>query len=262
MIQDGPKPDCWRNPTDNDYGFGMPSLMGLWKEVTDTIMVSGFCIKEEKNKPVEIHADLLLTKINAHFKTIYTIDNNGEMVVDNSLILAPNIRVPNMPRVGSELVINKSLENVKWYGRGPHENYIDRKTSAFIGQYHMSVDELRYDYIRPQENGYRTDVRWVSFDNGKAGLFFHGSPVLNFNAQYFSKEDYKDGKRRPRLHPYEMQKRGEIYLNIDYKQMGVGGDNSWRDQPHEIYQIIPHEYYYTYKVVPFSMEQTKPCKLY
>lgn len=262
LIKDGPSPDFWRTPTDNDYGFGMPKLMGIWKDVPASAKVSSFVVSKPKGKPAVINVDLHLTDINAHFKTIYTISGNGEMIVDNSLILAPNKTLPNIPRVGNLMQLAGSFNNVKWYGRGPIENYNDRKTSAFVGHYHATVDELLYEYIRPQENGYRTDVRYVSFDDGKTGIYFEGAPLICFNAQYFAKEDYRDESRRPDLHPYEMKKRENIFLNIDYGQMGVGGDNSWRDQPHEIYQLIPHEYYYSYKVKAFELEEVHPCKLF
>ena len=240
----------------------MPKLMGIWKDVPASAKVSSFVVSKPKGKPAVINVDLHLTDINAHFKTIYTISGNGEMIVDNSLILAPNKTLPNIPRVGNLMQLAGSFNNVKWYGRGPIENYNDRKTSAFVGHYHATVDELLYEYIRPQENGYRTDVRYVSFDDGKTGIYFEGAPLICFNAQYFAKEDYRDESRRPDLHPYEMKKRENIFLNIDYGQMGVGGDNSWRDQPHEIYQLIPHEYYYSYKVKAFELEEVHPCKLF
>ncbi|MCG8700154.1 MAG: glycoside hydrolase family 2, partial [Bacteroidales bacterium] len=137
----------------------------------------------------------------------------------------------------------------------PHESYWDRKTSARIGIYDTQTEDIYYPYIRPQENGYRTDVRWVAlYDNNKNGLLFEANNILCFNAQYYTKDNYCNEKKKVLTHQYDMQKTDDIHLNIDYGQMGVGGDNSWRDLVHTEYTLLQHEYYYSFTIKPFNSD--------
>ena len=119
------------------------------------------------------------------FTIDYTIFADGRAEVSNALIMSPNIRKPELPRLGSNLIVDQSLAKVQWFGRGIHENYSDRKSSAFAGVYSSTVDGLNHDYVRPQENGYHTDTRWVSFDNGHSGLYFEGEPQICFGRNNF-----------------------------------------------------------------------------
>jgi len=146
-----------------------------------------------------------------------------------------------------QTAISNELSLVEWYGRGSHENYADRKTSARIGIYQSKVEDLYFPYIRPQENGYRTDVRWVAFTNSKGkGFKIQGSSALCINASFYSKEQYSNEEQVDYKHTFDMKKEEIIYLNVDYKQMGVGGDNSWGAKVHEEYQVLPHEYNYSF----------------
>jgi beta-galactosidase len=117
----------------------------------------------------------------------------------------------------------------------------------------MNVEDLHYNYIRPQENGYRTDTRWVSFQdlNGE-GCIITGISPISFNAQYFGKEQYSNEKKVVYMHPPDLEKEDVIHLNIDHKQMGVGGDNSWGARVHEEYRVMPHEYYFSFIIAPAS----------
>ena len=164
--------------------------------------------------------------------------------------------------------IPKEYSDVVWYGRGPHENYIDRKSSAFVGLYGSSVEDLGFDYSRPQENGYRTDVRWFKVSNkDKIGFEIRGEPLISFSAHYNTIEDFDDGlipqkageklAVRQRLvkmqrKPVDVPKRDFISLNIDLKQMGVGGDNSWGARTLPKYTINPGNYSYSFTVIPFN----------
>ena len=152
------------------------------------------------------------------------------------------------------------------YGRGPHENYIDRKDSAFMGIYKSLVSNLGFDYSRPQENGYRTETKWLELtDENGTGLKIYGEPIISFSAHNNTIEDFDDGIRennpgeelssRSRIikkqrKPVDVPKRDFISLNIDLKQMGVGGDNSWGARPLLKYLIQPGNFKYSFTIKP------------
>lgn len=254
LIKTGPQPDFWRVPIDNDYGYGILKKMGVWKEAGPDAEVEKIELNEFNDK-VEIDVDRRMDGVSAWFRSKYIIKSDGAMVVEHHLDCDPNRRSPNIPRVGSLLRIPKELEVFEWYGRGPHENYVDRKESALVGVYSKDVEALYYPYIRPQENGYRTDVRWLRISDGNSGFFVSSDVPFCFGAEKFEKEDYGFNKenpnKRPHMHTYDMKPRDYIVLNLDYGQMGVGGDNSWGEMPHEIYQLPRREYRFSYTITPF-----------
>lgn len=262
-LKQGPLPDFWRVPTDNDYGNGMVKRLGIWKGVPESRKVESIEVEKISSKEVKIHVHSLLEQIGAKFNTNYTIYGSGDILVENSLITAPNIRLPEIPRMGMQMIIDGSLDSIRWFGRGPFENYADRKTAALVGKYSAKVEELYFPYVRPQENGYRTDIRWLALSNeGGYGLFVSGLPLVSFNAQYYSHDDYGNTPKKQPRHTIDMVKRENIYLNIDYKQMGVGGDNSWRALPHLQYLILPHEHYYSFRIKLYKKGDTMPEILY
>ena len=255
LIRQGPRPDFWRVPTDNDYGFGMVKTMGIWKDANEQARLESFGFQQESAGRVVVQVTKYHPKVYVTYSVKYTVFASGKIIVENALIQDPNVKKPNMPRVGTELVLDGSLKNVQWYGRGPWENYIDRNTSAFVGLYSSDVKGLNFPYIRPQETGYRTDVRWVKLENEQAGLLIQGDPFICFSAQNQKKSDYSNApnKKDNLQHPYDLKTRDEIYLNVDYRMMGVGGDTSWGDEPHLIYQLRPHDYFYSYSIKPYRV---------
>ncbi len=158
--------------------------------------------------------------------------------------------LPNIPRMGMRMQIPDKYNNVNWFGRGPEENYSDRNTGAFVGLYEKSVDDLYFAYASPQENGNRTDTRWIALtgDQG-AGLMVTGAPILSWSALYFTQEDLSQEDRGTK-HTSDLQKRDFISLNLDHKQMGVGGDTSWGAWPHGEYRLPPREYSYNFRLSP------------
>jgi len=156
-----------------------------------------------------------------------------------------------IPRIGNKLALTKGFDQVKWYGRGTFENYEDRKTAALIGVYERSVAEMHYPYIRPQENGYRTDTRWIRLEkNNGQSVLIEGVEPLCFSALHHTVEDVDEGTEKQNRHSIDVPQRPEIYLNIDYKQMGVGGDNSWVAHTHDAYKLFPGDYFYGYIIRP------------
>ena len=146
------------------------------------------------------------------------------------------------------LTLPEGFDTMTWCGRGPHETYWDRKSGAGIGLYRGSVDEQVVDYPRPQENGNKTDVRWVALTNSDGvGLLAVGMPLLSVSARH-----YTDGDLEAAAHSHQMTKRDFTVLNLDHKQMGVGGDNSWGARPHDWCTLPAKAYSYSYRLRPFS----------
>ena len=151
----------------------------------------------------------------------YTIRANGDVVVDTAYQPGAQ-KVPMLPRFGTELILGAGLEQLAWYGRGPHETYIDRQFER-VDVYRATVDEEWVDYSQPQENGNKTDVRWVALTNKDGiGLLAVGAPTLSVAARHFAKDDIDRA-----AYTWEMPRREQVFLNLDWKQMGVGGIDSW-----------------------------------
>jgi beta-galactosidase len=144
------------------------------------------------------------------------------------------------------------LENVEWFGRGPQENYIDRKTAAFVGQYKSTVSEQAQQYSSLQEMGYKTDLRWLELTTNEGiGLRFESDSLFCFSALHYTEEDLTS-KYRGEKHLCDLYENDFTELHIDLSQMGVAGDNSWGAQPHSQYIIRPQEYEYTYRIIPIN----------
>ena len=158
--------------------------------------------------------------------------------------------------------LNGSFRQVDWLGRGPFENYQDRKTAAFVGLYHTTTDLMYTPYVRPQENGYRTDVKWFSVTDGKTvGIYFEGAPNLCFSALPYTYDDMK-GFKHGGKHGNLLQKQPFTDLNLDYMQCGVGGDDSWGAWPMEKYLIPAKDYSWSYRIRPYQLSKENPSKLW
>jgi len=152
--------------------------------------------------------------------------------------------------------------NMAWYGRGPHESYWDRKTGAPVGVYRGKVMDQYHPYIRPQENGNKTDVRWVALtDEHGVGLLAEGMLLMSVSAHHFTMEDFDPGPRKRQRHAAELTRRDMVTLNLDYKQMGLGGDTSWGARVHPQYRLPAKEYSYRFRIRPFSPEDGTPMEL-
>ena len=146
--------------------------------------------------------------------------------------------------------LTKDFDKVTWYGRGPFENYTDRKTAAFVAKYSSTPDQMYVPYVRPQENGQRTDVRWLTLENssGSKISFISQEGLFQFSSLYNSQQDFDPGEKKGQRHTYDIKPRDQIYLNIDMHQMGLGGDNSWGAWPHEQYTLPAKEYSYSFVI--------------
>lgn len=166
---------------------------------------------------------------------------------------------PEIPRFGVYFTLPGDYENLAWFGRGPHENYCDRFTSAFVDLYESTVSEQYFPYIRPQENGYKTDVRWLKLtDESGNGILFDGLPQLSFSALHNSIGDLDQGNKHNYQHTNDIAPKEEIYVAIDMKQMGVGGDNSWGAKPHPQYLIPAGDYSFKFRMRPIRQNTPDP----
>ncbi|MCZ6695283.1 MAG: beta-galactosidase small subunit, partial [Acidobacteria bacterium] len=196
---------------------------------------------------VRIDMDGHLVGMRSRYRVEYRVRGNGEVRVTVSLVPG-DTDLPDLPRFGMQMTLPGDFQRFDWYGRGPHETYQDRKSGARIGRYGGVVDEQFVEYSRPQENGNKTDVRWVLLSNDdRIGLLAVGHPLLEVSAWNFRLEDM-EGVR----HHHMMTRRPFVTLNLDLKQMGVGGDTSWGARPHAKYLLPPQEYGYSFTLVPHS----------
>ncbi len=251
LLETGPIPNFWRAPIDNDFGFKIRKKLGIWEQAGPNRELKDFSVEKKGNNLVHILVEYQLPAVNSSYQTSYMVYGNGEIIIKSSF--QPGKKgLPVMPRFGMRMTIPKELNQVKWYGRGPQENYWDRKTAAFVGSYEKTVDELYFPYISPQENGNRTDTRWITFSNKEGfGLKATGMPLLSWSALPYTQEDLTQ-QSRGSMHTYDLQKRDFISVNLDDKQMGLGGDNSWGAWPHEQYRIPVKEYSYEFKLSPLK----------
>lgn len=242
-----PAPYFWRAPTDNDFGSGMPSSLGIWRSAHQNWKVKKVTAGEQTEEGVSVKAEYELTGIGVPYSIEYFIQNDGSIRLTASMDMTGR-DLPEMPRFGMRMQLLPEFDNLRYYGRGPWENYSDRNTAAFVGLYSDEVkNQFTANYIRPQENGYKTDVRWLSLTNSKgAGLLIEGMQPVSFSALNYPAESMDPGMTKKQQHPSDLRPDNNVYLHIDLKQRGVGGDNSWGALPHDEYRLLEKKYSYCY----------------
>jgi beta-galactosidase len=261
LVWRGPKPNFWRPPTDNDYGNGMPTRQGVWKRVSRGYIIRSVEHWQNSNRDVELRVTAGLPDVGGIHVLHYRVFGNGEIQVRGDLHLA-DPSLPDLPKYGMTLNLPKTLDQVEWFGRGPQESYRDRKTGAPVGLYTARVGDLLTPYIRPQENGNRTDTRWVALSNGEGkGLLAVADSVMEFSALFFDDEDFDEGQTPVHRHGWDLEERDHVTLDLDLGQMGVGGDTSWGARPHPQYTLRPRPCSFRFRLVPFDREHTPPREL-
>jgi len=183
---------------------------------------------------------------------LFTIYPNGDIQVMNRFRVKSPAAFPLLMRAGNSFELSTGLSDINYYGRGPGENYWDRKSGSLIGIYKQTVSEQYYPYARPQESGNKTEVRWVSFNNaeGQGLLFVAVDSQLSFSALPYSLDDLDPGVEKKQFHSGELVNRDRIYVHMDYLQTGVGGIDSWGAWPLEKYRVPFRDYEYRYWMVP------------
>jgi len=249
----------WRAPNDNDLGNGMPKRTGLWKNVSDSLKTE--VIRSEVKNGLA-HIEVKSSYLSINLNSVYKVYGNGIINIDNKYSIA-DTSLPEIPRIGIKMSLLGDFDELAWFGRGPHESYSDRKTSAAVGLYHGSVWEQTFQYVRPQETGNKTDVRWMALSNGKIGLMAKGAPTFDSSVHQYPYEDLDYVPKGQKHGKLDIQQKDQVDWLIDLKQMGVGGDNSWGARPHDKYTLPPGNYDYSFMLVPFKVgtDLTKLSKL-
>ena len=261
LIMSGPVPDFWRAPTDNDYGNRMPVRLAAWREAGAKRTVTALTVTRVGPAEVRVDVESVIPVGNSRHTTRYTVLGSGDVLVD--VAFAPGAPgLPELPRFGMQLTLPRAFDTVTWLGRGPHESYADRKASAAVGMYSGSVDEQFHPYVRPQETGYKTEVRWIALARADGiGLLAVGRPLVGAAASRFLHDDFEYGPEKGQRHPTDMTPRNLVVLNVDLGQMGLGGDDSWGAKPHDEYMLFAKPYEYSFRLRPFAAGDESPVAL-
>ncbi len=249
VIGGFPEPYFWRAPTDNDFGSGMQATMGVWRNAHINRSIKTVTISDSGKDHLDILVEYLLNDIAVPYQVNYVIQKDGSVKVTASIDMAGK-NLPELPRFGMRMDLPGAFKNVAYYGRGPWENYSDRNIASFIGNYTTSADSMyQWNYIRPQESGYRTDVRWFELTNSQGeALHIEGVQPICFSTLKMTDEDLDPGLTKKQQHSTDIKVRGNLTVHIDYKQRGVGGDDSWGALPHNEYRLLNKQYSYSYTI--------------
>jgi beta-galactosidase len=242
------RPDFWRAPNDNDRGSDMMKRLGIWRDAHRFLVARSFRTETPAPGVVRLLVQAELTSVKARYDVTYTVYGTGDLVVEASFDPG-DARLPDLPRFGMQATLVPGFEQLTWYGPGPEETYADRRDRP-VGVYSTSVADNYFRYSQPQETGNKVEVRWATLtDAAGAGLFAAGLPRLSVNALHHSAADMDQAG-----HHHEMPARAETYLNLDARQMGLGGDDSWGALPLEKYRIHagPLSYRFRLRPIPAS----------
>lgn len=245
------RPAFWRAPTDNDFGARLNSRLVPWKNAQEHPKLTDFKTQQENNL-VTVRTSFDLAEVFAKLTVQYTINALGEIIIDQKMVAdTAQKNVPMLPRFGMNWILPSGFESIDYFGRGPGENYQDRTYSTPVGMYKQSVTEQFYPYIRPQETGNKTGIRWFKILNGSGkGLMIQSDVLLSMSALHFFDADLDGGARKTQMHSGELVPRKQTQLHIDLIQMGLGGIDSWGQWPLEQYRVPYRDYAYRFKVSP------------
>ena len=227
-------PEFWRAPTDNDYGAGLQRRFATWK--SPRMEIKGF---EAAGNTVVVKFNMPEQK--ATLEMTYAVTTKGEVVVEELMMADKEAKISDLFRYGMQLQMPKQYNQVEYYGRGPVENYIDRNNSEFIGVYKNAVQNEYYEYVRPQESGNHTDVRWFSvIDNNGNGLQFYSNAPMEASAIPYTNEQIDDGMYKDKKwghHSGDLIPAGKTCVHIQKRQFGLGCVNSWGAWPRPEYRL-------------------------
>ncbi len=256
MIKEGEAltPNFWRAPTDNDFGAGLQRRYAAWKN-------PGIKLLSMKHETVDgkvvVSANYEMKEVSAKLALTYTINNQGAIKVTQKMTADKAAKVSNMFRFGMQLVMPKSFEQISYYGRGPVENYSDRNHSTDLGIYNQTVSEQFYAYVRPQENGNKTDIRWWKQLNAAGdGLQFIAEAPFSASALHYTIASLDDGAQKNQSHSNEVKEADLTNVLIDKAQMGLACVNSWGAIPEPQYLLPYGDYEFTFIMMPVQHSMT------
>lgn len=252
MIKDGEAltPNFWRAPTDNDFGAMLQQKYVAWKNPGMKLL----SLKGEMKEGIAVvSAEYEMEKVSAKLQLTYFINNKGAVKVVQKMTADKNADVSNLFRFGMQLVMPKAFDKIAYYGRGPVENYVDRKSSADLGIYNQLVKDQFYAYIRPQENGTKSDIRWWKQTNAAGnGLCFVSETPFSASALHYTIDSLDSGWVKEQKHSNEVEEADLVNLLIDKVQMGLGCVDSWGELPREEYRLPYGDYEFTFIMTPVT----------
>ena len=241
-------PNFWRAPTDNDFGAGLQQKFAAWKN--PGLKLTSFKW-ETVGDQVQVNAEYDMKNVSARLNLTYVINNKGAVKVTQKMTADQQAKVSPMFRFGMQMQMPKSFETIEYYGRGPIENYSDRNHVTDLGLYRQSVDEQFYSYIRPQETGTETDIRWwKQLNSAGRGLQIVAEAPFSASALHYTIESLDDGWDKGQSHSPEVKQADLTNLCIDKAQMGLGCVNSWGAWPLKQYQLPYGDYEFTFILTP------------
>ena len=256
----GPKPNFWRAVTDNDFGNAMHTKNIGWKDASINAKVVEVSTKTLEDGSVLMIIIYELPTVDTKLTSTYHVSENGILKISN--VLDSTTYNGDIPRIGMRLQLPKKYDVLTYFGRGPWENYQDRNTAAFIDLYTSKVSDQYVPYIRPQDNGYKTDTRWISLsDEENNGLLFvaETSSTISFSALHMENEDFDTthgldyANAVGNKHTTDIKEKELVQFNIDLGQRGVAGDDSWYSKPQEEYQFKGDcTYQYSFFIIPYE----------
>ena len=243
-------PNFWRAPTDNDYGAKLQQKYAAWRQPDLRLTVLSH---EVKNGLAVVSAEYDMRNVSARLFLTYTINDAGEIKVEQRMDANEGARVSEMFRFGMQLPMPKEFEYLDYYGRGPMENYSNRNHCAFLGLYRQTVTEQFYPYIRPQENGTKTDLRyWQLTKAGGKGLRFVASEPFSASALHYAVETLDDGMRKRQSHSKGLPEDNLTNVLIDKVQMGLACIDSWSAVPEAEFRVPYADYDFTFTMTPVT----------
>jgi len=260
----GPSPSFWRGMTDNDFGNGFQKRAAYWRTAQDSMKLISFSFQSLSSREIKIKSQFQLNAQAGTLQIEYTILGSGEIYIQYHLLVNQLIDMPELPRIGMTMQIKPEYNKLDWYGRGPQENYWDRKTGYKLGIYHSTTKEQYTPYIRPQENSNLTDIRWACLRNKEnKGFMIMGFPNIDFSAQNYLLEDFDQLDKKVNRHTSDITPRNFISVDIDFGQTGVAGDDSWWSRAHPEYTLYPGDYCYSFRMQPMLSKdsETKTYKI-
>lgn len=238
-FRESMKPEFWRAPTDNDYGASLQKELKVWK---NPVMNLKSFDKSEMKDSVVLTATFEMPEVKAELVLRYRINAVGEVSVTEKMTTDKAAKIADLFRYGMVLDLPASFSKLEYYGRGPGENYIDRHSSTFIGKYESDVKDEYYPYIRPQESGNHTDIRYFSIFNPASGkgITFEGYAPMECSAIPYSIEDLDSGDKKEHAwgqHSGDLVDKGLTQVHIQQRQYGLGCIDSWMSKPMEKYRM-------------------------
>lgn len=248
------KPNFWRAVTDNDMGAKLQIKNKVWRNPSlNLLSITVQKHKEGKAKVAVVKAEYDMPEVKAHLLMTYSIDPSGMMKVTQTMKTTDGVTMPDLLRFGMRMQLDYDMDRSTFYGRGPIESYQDRKVSQNVGLYVQSADEQFYPYIRPQETGTKSDIRWwMQADANGNGLCLRSDSLISVSALHYAIEDLDEGDKKKQRHSYEVAKSKFTELCIDKCQAGLGGKDSWGAIALPQYRIPYADRSFTFVIIPIK----------